>query len=147
MTAYSPTFFSKEEFKTITEIIDVIIPATATKSASQVNTQVFLDQVFTQCLSADQQTALKESVKKLTTGFNDAKNKEHYIIEIDKKAFENDENYAYFKTIKRHTMIGFFTSKEGETKASNYVKVPEVYKGEIALDPNTLNYGKTSLQY
>ena len=44
-------------------------------------------------------------------------------------------------------MIGFFTSQEGETKASNYVKVPEEYKGEIKMDANTLNYGKTSLHY
>jgi len=147
MIQYAPGFFTKEEFRVITEIIDIIIPATVTKSASQVNTQVFLDQVFTQCLSADQQDVLREGVKKLTAGFNQAKHKQQYIVELDKKAFENDENFGYFKTIKRHTMIGFFTSKEGETKASNYVKVPEAYKGEISLDANTLNYGKTSLQY
>jgi hypothetical protein len=79
--------------------------------------------------------------------FNNAKNKQQYITELDKKAFDNDKTAAYFKTIKRYTMIGFFTSQEGETKASNYVKIPEGYKGEIPLDSNTLNYGKTTLQY
>jgi hypothetical protein len=44
-------------------------------------------------------------------------------------------------------MIGFFTSQEGETKASNYVKIPDRYKGEIKPDANTLNYGTTFLHY
>lgn len=147
MSGYQPTFFNTPQFKAITEIIDIIIPATRTKSASQVNTQVFLDQVFTQCLTAQEQKALQSGVKAMVKEFNNAKDKQQYITELDKKAFDNDETAAYFKTIKRYTMIGFFTSQEGETKASNYVKIPEAYKGEITLDSTTLNYGKTTLQY
>jgi Gluconate 2-dehydrogenase subunit 3 len=147
MSGYTPTFFTKEEYKSITEIIDIIIPATKTKSASQVNTQVFLDQVFTQCMSKEDQTALKTGLEKLIPGFNSANDKPQYINNVDKKAYDNDESAAYFKTIKQYTMIGFFTSQEGETKASNYVKVPGDYKGEITLDGNTLNYGKTFLHY
>jgi hypothetical protein len=147
MTGYAPTFFSKEEYKSIAEIIDVIIPATKTKSASQVNTQVFLDQVFAQCLTSDEQTVLKDGIINLVKGYDEANDKVQYITEVDKKAFSNDEDAAYFKTIKRFTMIGYFTSEEGETKASNYVKIPTGYKGEIAMDDKTLNYGKTTLQY
>ena len=147
MSGYVPKFFSKEEYQSITEIIDIIIPATKTKSASQVNTQVFLDQVFDQCFTKEEQATLKAGIKTLTEEFAKAKNKEQYIIDVDKKAFQKDESLAYFKTLKQYTMIGFFTSQEGETKASNYVKVPDGYKGEVALDGNTLSYGKTSLHY
>lgn len=147
MSTYAPAFFSKEEYKTVSEIIDIIIPATTTKSASQVNTQVFLDQVFSQCLTKEEQAPLKEGLQKLLDGFTNAKDKQQYIINIDKKAFDKDESVAYFKTLKQYTMIGFFTSQEGETKASNYVKVPEEYKSETALDGNTLSYGKTWLHY
>ena len=147
MTGYQPVFFDREQFKTVTEIIDIIIPGTGTKSASQVNTQVFLDQVFSQCMTQEEQKTLNSHIKTMAEGFNHAKDKERYIKELDKKAFEDDETAAYFKTIKQYTMIGFFTSQEGETKASNYVKIPEGYKGEIPLDAGTLNYGKTTLQY
>jgi len=147
MSGYTPAFFSKEEYKTITEIIDIIIPATATKSASQVNTQVFLDQVFSQCFSNEEQTTLKKGLKQLLQGYANSKDKQQYIIDVDKKAFDKDESLAYFKTLKQYTMIGFFTSQEGETKASNYVKIPEEYKSETALDDKTLNYGKTWLHY
>jgi len=144
---YTPAFFTKDEYKSITGIIDIIIPATKTKSASQVNTQVFLDQVFSQCMTQEQQSVIREGLKQLVPGFENAKDKLQYLTEVDRKAFDNDESAAYFKTIKQYTMIGFFTSQEGTTKASTYVKVPEEYKAEIKTDANTLNYGKTFLHY
>lgn len=147
MSGYTPQFFTKEEYSTIAGVIDIILPATNTKSASQVNTQVFLDQVFHQCLTADEQTGIKEGLKDLVPGFGQAPDKEQYVTELDKKAYSDDKRSAYFKTIKQYTMIGYFTSEEGETKASNYVKVPDGYKGDIAMDANTLNYGKTFLHY
>jgi hypothetical protein len=147
MNDYRPLFFSKEEYKSLKSIIDIIIPITKTKSASQVNTEVFLDQVFDQCMSKEQQAIIKKGLSQLVPGFEKASNKLQYITAIDKKAFDNDESAAYFKTIKKYTMIGFFTSQEGTTKASNYVKIPDEYKAEIKADENTLNYGKTFLHY
>ena len=147
MSNYKPVFFTEPEYKTIIPIIDIIIPATKTKSASEVNTQVFLDQVFDQCVTAEQQAVIKEGLKQLIPGFEAAPDKLQFITTIDKKAYDNDEATAYFKTIKQYTMIGFFTSEEGTTKASNYVKIPDEYKSEIKTDANTLNYGKTFLHY
>ena len=147
MNGYAPVFFTQNEYKTITELIDIIIPVTKTKSASQVNTQVFLDQVFSQCLTQEEQSVIKEGLKQLVPAFENATDKGQYVTGIDKKAFENNENAAYFKTIKQYTMIGFFTSQEGETKAGNYVKIPDEYKAEIKMDDNTLGYGKTFLHY
>ena len=147
MSSYRHVFFSSKEYKLITEIIDIIIPATKTASASQVNTQVFLDQVFSQCMTKEQQQLIHDGLLQVSTSYNDAKDKTIFIAEADQKAHTKDKSYAWFKTVKKFTMIGFFTSQEGTTKASNYVKVPDAYKGEIALDNNTLNYGKTSLHF
>lgn len=147
MSAYEPIFFSKEEYKTVIAIIDIIIPATTTKSASQVNTQVFLDQVFSKCMTKEDQSTIKTGLQNLVKDFDAAKDKLQYITEADQKAFAGDEALAYFKTIKQYTMIGYFTSQHGETKASNYVKIPTGYKGEIKLETTTLNYGKTFLHY
>lgn len=131
----------------MTDIVDVIIPATETKSASQVNTQVFLDQVFSQCFTDEEKAAVKTGLQALVPGFNTAEDKLQYISDLDRHAFSNDRSASYFRIIKKFTMIGFFTSEEGETKASNYVKIPDSYKGDIPLDDRTLNYGKTSLHY
>jgi hypothetical protein len=147
MGDYSPVFFNQEEYETITSLVDIIIPATVTASASQVNTQVFLDQVFSQCLTSEQQDLIRKGIKGLMPGFSKSKNKTEFLAEVDKKAYNDDQEHAWFKTIKRYTMIGFFTSQEGVTRASNYVKVPDAYKGEIPADEKTLNYGKTNLHY
>lgn len=147
MSSYKPVFFTGSEYKSIISIIDIIIPVTKTKSASQVNTQVFLDQVFDQCMTPEQQAVIKEGLKQLLPGFEATQDKLQFIVSLDKKAYDNDEGAAYFKTIKQYTMIGFFTSQEGTTKASNYVKIPHEYKSEIKTDANTMNYGKTFLHY
>jgi len=133
--------------KTIIETIDVIIPETKTKSASQVGAHKFLDQVFSKCLNKDQQQVIKEGVARLATELSSADDKQKFLSDLDKKAYSNDAPSAYFKTIKQYALIGFFTSQEGTTKASNYVKIPDAYKGEISADENTLNYGKTNLHY
>lgn len=140
-------FFTSEEMKTITETMDIILPATKTKSATQVNAHLFLDQIFAKCMMADQQTVIREGLVQLASGLASATDKLKYLGEIDEKAYAGDENAAFFKTIKQYTMIGFFTSQEGTTKASNYVKIPEDYKGEVPVTENTLNYGKTFLTY
>ncbi|MFI5157055.1 MAG: gluconate 2-dehydrogenase subunit 3 family protein [Chitinophagales bacterium] len=147
MSGYKPVFFSQGEYATIPEIIDIIIPATTTKSASQVNTQVFLDQVFAQCMSKEEQTLIRAGLQQMLPAFRDAKDKLQYIKDLDQKAYAGDAGAAFFKFIKQYTMIGFFTSQEGETKASNYVKIPGDYQGEVELDDHTLNYGKTFLHY
>src|SRR6186997_573949 len=147
MSDYKPIFFTGSEYKSIIPIIDIIIPATKTKSASEVNTQIFLDQVFDQCMTAEQQSVIKEGLKQMIPAFEATPDKLQFIVSLDKKAYDNDEGAAYFKTIKQYTMIGFFTSQEGTTKASNYVKIPDEYKSEIKTDANTLNYGKTFLHY
>ena len=144
---YIPAFFTQEEFDALVQIIDVILPATGTRSASEVETHVFLDEVFAQCFNEEQQKVMKEGIKMLIPDFQASDNKLTYLTEVDQKAFSGDESYGFFKTIKQYILVGYFTSQEGETKASNYVKIPGDYKGEIPLEENTLNYGDTSLRY
>jgi hypothetical protein len=144
---YTCEFFNSDELKTIEDVIDIIIPATKTLSASQTKAQYFLDQVFAKCLTGDQQKIIRSGIAEMAKELAGTKDKKQYISDIDKKAFDNNEDYAFFKPVKQYTLIGFFTSQEGTTKASNYIKVPDEYKGEVPVTENTLNYGKTNLQY
>jgi hypothetical protein len=144
---FSPSFFSREEFEVIREVIDVILPATRSKSASEVNTHHFLDEVFDKCMPAEQQALIKEGLSTLIPEFLSAGNKQELLTEIDRKAYAGEKDAAYFRAIKQYTLVGFFTSQEGMTVASNFVKFPGDYQGEIPSDENTLNYGKTNLRY
>jgi Gluconate 2-dehydrogenase subunit 3 len=140
-------FFEKAHFEAVREIIDMIIPATKTKSASEVNVHLFLDEIFAKCMAPEQQSLIKEGLGAFVPNFSTAENKGQLLAELDKNAFGGSEDAAWFRTIKQYTLVGFFTSQEGETKASNYVKIPGDYKPDVPVDENTLNYGKTGLQY
>ena len=140
-------FFKPDQLESIKQIIDYILPATTTKSASEVNAHVFLDMVFKQCMTAEQQQVIQEGLDRFTPVFNSSKNKEEAVVDADKKAYEGKEEYAFFKTIKQFTLIGFFTSKEGMTKASDYQKIPDGYKASKMKTENDLSHGKMQLLY
>ena len=144
---YTPQFFNTEEFAMIQKIVDLILPETHSKSASQVNTHHFLDEVFAKCLNAEQQTLIGAGLAELFLSFPKATNKLDLLQEIDRGAYTGKEAFAYFKMIKQYTLVGFFTSQEGMTQASNFIKFPGDYRGEIASDEQTLNYAKTNLRY
>lgn len=145
--AHTFEFFTADETDTIIETIDLIIPATKTKSASAVNTHIFLDQVFSKCTTADQQKLIHDGLAQLRTNLSSSPDKISYLADLDKKAYAGDEDAAWFKTVKQYTLVGFFTSQEGTTKASNYIKVPDAYKGEVSATQETLNYGRTNLKF
>lgn len=144
---YQPIFFNQEEFDWMAKVVEIIIPETTTKSAKKVNCHHFLDQVFNMCLTTDQQTLIKEGFSMLIQTLENSQDLVKKIIEIDHKAYSGEEQFAYFKMIKNYTLIAFFTSKEGATKASDYQKNPGGYKGEIPVTTTTKNQGKTSLHY
>lgn len=147
MSHYAPVFFTRDEYRLVTELADIILPATRTAAASAVNTQVFLDQVFHQCMTAEQQTHIREGLKELAPAFEKAPDKIQLIRELDESAYGKKEAHAWFRTLKQYILIGYFTSQEGTTRASSYVKFPDEYKGDIPADETTLNYGKTFLHY
>lgn len=144
---YAPVFFTGKELATVREVVDIILPATKSRSAAEVNTHHFLDEVFHKCMNAEQQALIREGVAQLVPVLAKAKDKAALLSEIDQKAYAGEEEHSYFRAIKQYALVGFFTSQEGMTVASNFVKFPGDYKGEIPCDEQMLNYGKTDMRY
>lgn len=67
-------------------------------------------------LAADERTALLHSIDKEAKAYHGSK--------------EPDEPNHYFHLFKQLTLLGFFTSEVGATKALRYVQVPGRYDGE-----------------
>lgn len=139
-------FFTNEQVALIKEVIDIIVPETRTKSASEAGVHYFLDEVFDKCLTIEQRKLITEGMDKLATKWKNA-DKIASLSQLDKQAFSNFESAAWFKTLKRYTLIGFFTSQEGTTKAGDYEKIPDRYLGEIKISPSTKAHSKTFLKY
>lgn len=140
-------FFSNSEFRVLTEMIDLIIPETKSASASETNTQYFIDEVFATCMSEEQKEVIKTGISEFLDEFEASTDKLSLIKVLDQKAYQYQEDSLWFMAVKQYALIGFFTSQEGETKASNYVPVPGEYQGDISADQNTLNYGETGLRF
>ena len=69
------------------------------------------------------------------------------IKKIDEATFKDDAGNTWFRIIKKLSLIGYFTSQEGMTKALNYVKVPGDYKACIPYKKGEKALAKTFLMY
>lgn len=144
---YTPKFFSGQEFIYLKLLIDFVIPETNSASASSVGTHKFLDEVFALCLDPDQQIEIRNGFSGFVDNYNSDSIDEELVKTIDKKAYDGESEFSWFISVKQFTMIGYFTSEEGTTIASNYVPIPGDYRGNVPLDQDTLNFGKTYLYY
>lgn len=140
-------FFNPDEQSLIKEMIDIILPATRTKSASEVGVHYFLDGMFAACLNNDQQALIRKGLAELSSNWLDDGDKLKTIKALDERAYKGVQKAAWFKILKQYTLIGFFTSEEGTTKAGDYQKIPERFIGEVPANPGTLAHSITNLRF
>ena len=140
-------FFNPDEQSLIKEVIDIILPATRTKSASEVGVHYFLDGIFAVCLNNDQQALIRKGLSDLNSNWQSEADKTKTIKALDEQAYKGVQKSAWFKTLKQYTLIGFFTSEEGTTRAGDYQKIPERFIGEIKITADTLAHSITNLRF
>lgn len=143
-------FFSDEEFRLTEQLTEALLPETATPGAIAVQVPYFIDLVIKDCMNNKDQKLIKKGLLQLseqkflslsTSQQLEAANK------IDEAAFKDDPEKAWFRIIKKLALIGYFTSREGMTKALNYVKVPGEYAADIAYKKGEKGMAKTFLMY
>jgi len=129
------------------EVAETIIPATSTPGAKDAKVGEFMKTMVTDCYEEKDQKAFKEGIskideaskKKFNKGFMaiDPKQRKELLTEIDKEAKaygaskKPDDPNHYFRLMKELTLLGYFTSEPGATKALRYVAVPGRYDGCI----------------
>jgi gluconate 2-dehydrogenase gamma chain len=145
---YTPSFFTEDQARIISELAQTIIPKTDTPGAKEAGVPGFIDQILKECYK-------KEDQDKFITGLADfdAKAKEAHgdsFIYLDPEkqlAFVKAQNEAAVNAVKADasqprpfilsakelTLLGFFTSEPGATQVLQYEAVPGSYKGCIPL--------------
>jgi hypothetical protein len=133
----------------LAEVAETIIPKTDTPGAKDAKVEDFIVTMLNDCYkTADQQFAL-DGLKKIDAASEkqykkpfvkiSAEEKTALLTEIDKErvAYNKRDNKKegdpthYFQTLKELTLLGYFTSEPGATKALRYVPVPGKYEGCI----------------
>lgn len=139
--------FSKDGIALLDEVAETIIPATTTPGAKDAKVAEFMKVMVTDCYEEKDQKVFKDGVtalqdackKKFNKGFMDIEpnQRKELLTEIDKeatayqKAKKPEDPNHYFRLMKELTLLGYFTSEPGATKALRYVAVPGRYEGCI----------------
>ncbi len=139
--------FSNDDIAYLDEIAETIIPETDTPGAKAAKVGAFMTVMVNDCYSVGDQKIFKEGMITLNDACKkkngksfiecDAAQRKAILIDIDKEAKDyqaskkkEDPNH-YFRLMKELTLLGYFTSEPGATKALRYVAVPGKYEGCI----------------
>jgi hypothetical protein len=145
-------FFSDDEFSLVESISDIILPKTSTPGALDVQAPYFIDLVVKNCMNKTDQQMIKDGLLQISKEAGkfsslSPEQKSGIIKKTDEAAFKDNSSHAWFRIIKKLTLIGYFTSQEGMTKALNYAKVPGEYKACIPYKKGDKVLAKTFLMY
>lgn len=136
---------SPETTAFLNEVGETILPETSTPGAKAANVGAFMAVMVKDCYTPDDQKIFKKGISDLDEASNkkfnkkfmeaDAKQRTELLTQLDKEQKEysktkkpEDANH-YFTMMKQLTLLGYFTSEVGATKALRYLPIPGKYDG------------------
>ena len=136
-------FFSKDDIALFDEIAETIIPRTTTPGAKDAKVGGFMNVMVRDCYTTEEQKIFSDGLTKIEKLSKDKfgagfmkilpVERTQLLSELDKeqkeyqaKKKENEPGH-YFRMMKELTLLGFFTSEPGATKALRYAAVPGRY--------------------
>lgn len=141
------SLFEPDQVDFLGNIAETILPKTATPGAKEAGVGEFIPVMVRDCYTAEDQKVFMEGLvklndaakKKFSNPFQDLSEEQRteFLTDIDKEAADHRDNKKaedpshYFSMLKQLTLLGFFTSEAGATKALRYVKIPGKYEGDI----------------
>lgn len=134
-----------EDIVYLDEIAETILPATATPGAKAAQVGQFMTVMVDDCYEARDQEVFRKGMGQLNDLAKekfgntflklDASQRHQLLVTLDAeqkgymKAKKEGEPAHYFRMMKELTLLGFFTSEVGMTKARRYEPVPGSYNG------------------
>jgi hypothetical protein len=138
-TPRKATFFSDSEMRTLAALVDVLLPATDSPSASAADTHYFIDLAIPACATAAAQKTFRTGLRAFASkGFEKlAPDKQVAMLRARAEKDQAPEyDLSFFKILKDYTLSGYFLSETGATKALAYEQVPGGYWGDLPLQPD-----------
>ncbi len=140
-------FFDTATIALLNEMGETILPKTSTPGAKEAKVGEFMSVMVKDCYTKNDQGIFREGIKRLEkrckdeTGktFMDCTPEERtaFLTRMDvlqKGYMKNktpEQPSHYFRMIKELTLLGFFTSEIGCTKAMRYIETPGSYDGNV----------------
>lgn len=146
-TSEKKNFFTTDDIAYLDEIADTILPDTNTPGAKAAKVGEFMDVMVNDCYDEKEQQAFVAGMKKINelsgkqfgNSFVKAtpQQRHNLLVQLDKEQKEfmknkkPEETSHYFRMMKELTLLGYFTSEPGCTKAKRYVPIPGRFDGCI----------------
>lgn len=135
-SAQALAFFSQTDIDRIKVLVDLILPATDSPSASEARTHEFIDAALNACATSKHQETFRAGLATLVAeGFDQADTNERVAL-LQRRATRDvalPYDDSFFKILKDYTLTGYFHSEIGATRALAYERVPGGYQGDIPL--------------
>ena len=145
--AAAGSFFNTDQIALLDEMAETILPATSTPGAKAAKVGEFMNVMVRDCYTKRDQGIFREGMERLDERCKkeygksfmecSAAERTEFLTKADarQKAYmENkkpEQPSHYFRMIKELTLLGFFTSEVGATKALRYVAIPGKYDGDV----------------
>ena len=131
--------FDVAQMKLVAEMAEMIIPRTKTPGAKDAKVPAFIQLMLKDCYKPDAQKAFMDGLTKLNEDSKVAYKKTFLLAtpaqRIELLTILDKEKGQFWRMMKELTLLGYFTSEPGATKALAYVAVPGRYEGTTKLKP------------
>jgi hypothetical protein len=144
---WSPRFVPAARADLLADLVETIVPATDTPGAREALVHVFVDLYVKDCYPRERQEVFLKgledldavSTKALGRRFLELSGVERLalLVRLEKESLERGEpaEASFVRSLKAVTLLGYFSSKPGVTKATSYVQSPGPFKGCVDLKP------------
>lgn len=139
--------FGAAQMSFLDEVGDTILPTTSTPGAKTAQVGKFMAVMVKDCYKPEDQKVFIKGMDQLDAACKkkqgkkfmecDPKQRTAFLTELDKeqkaymKTKKAEEPNHYFRMMKELTLLGYFTSEVGATKALRYLPVPGKYDGDV----------------
>lgn len=140
--------FTSNNISFLDEVGETILPATASSpGAKAVRIGEFMKSMVSDCYDEKNQKIFTDGMNELNERSNlkfsknfmklSGKEKHELLVMLDKEQQKYTKNARgndmrhYFRMMKELTLLGYFTSEIGATRALRYIAVPGRYDGDI----------------
>lgn len=140
-------FFDADTIALLSEMGETILPATSTPGAKEAKVGEFMAVMVKDCYTPNDQGIFRQGIKRLEKRCKDetgksfmecsAEERTQFFVKMDtlQKAYMTaktpEQPSHYFRMVKELTLLGFFTSEIGSTKALRYIETPGRYDGNV----------------
>lgn len=136
-----PQFFEPKTFTSITQIMDVILPRTDSPSASDVNVNFIMDNMYRNVFDAPYQVRFMKRFTKLNdyliqkSFYHQSAEKKLTILQDVEKLRKQEGNPVFqaFLDLKQQTIAYYLSTEEVAENFLNYLPVPGGYEPCISV--------------